>query len=787
MALLSWSVAAQAPGAADLTHDEAVALARSDAPLDERLLAYQQAAATASDADDGALLLREAASRLRTAGRMEEALQTLDQGLTMVSPDDWTWPWLAVLAADVSHRLGRAGRAHALLDELETVTPDEPGYDGVRLTAEGVRGLLLLAAGRHGPADTHFAAELAIAEAMHERDGRQTSGMVLAHLHQVHLGLARNEHDGVVRQVDRLLEDLILYPQRSGARATLRHNQALALIQLETRDPLRPPEAERVLRAVADLDPPAGLAAENALALARLLLDQGRVDEAGEVLRDEQLTGPAATTLAARHARLAGQDPTPHHLALADALEALIARWDGDRSPESGRGLLHFRADRALLDELITHDLAREGDAWAALQRVADVSAHTTLAQALHAPAPDMRALAAGLPEGRGLLIFLPSVSGGSHVFAVDAGGIETGRAATYHELEESRATWTALLTSDAHARGDGEFRDHMQDVERGLADEFSRRLLPDAVAARVASWSSLTLVGQDGIGPFPLAWLPLGDEPYLGVSRAVDAWPGLAAGAALRVPAAGSGPDCALLSGVTPSDAVRARWGDLPALALSDRDATRLLESYADAAVEVLTEDRATPAGLAAACAAGPRVLQLLVHGVQDLRRPRPATLVLSADGDRDGLLHADDASTLRSPPLVVLTGCRTGAGPERRGDASSADLPGAFLRAGAAAVVVSHADLTWGAAVDAGAALHAALRREGASPAEALRRHRAELVEEHGAAAPFMEGLLEVVGHGHDALFEPSPGWTDTPWWTGAAVILAVAAWLLLRRRNA
>jgi tetratricopeptide (TPR) repeat protein len=787
VALLSSSVAAQAPDVADLSHDQAVARARSDAPLDERLVAYQQAAATAANADDGALLLREAASRLRAAGRMEEALQTLDQGLELVSPTDWSWPWLAVLVADVSHRLGRPGRAHALLDELELVTPDEPGYDGVRLTAEGVRGLLLLAAGRHGPADAHFAAELAIAETMHERDARQTSGLILSHLHQVHLGLARNEHDGVVRQVDRLLEDEALYPLDSGGRATLRHNQGLALIQLETRDPGRAPEAEGVLREVVDMDPPAGLAAENALALARLLLDRGRVHEAAEVLRDGQLSGPVATTLAARHARLAGLDPTPHHRALELALDALLARWDRDRSPESGRGLLHFRSDRALLDELLTHDLARDGHAWGALQRVADVSTHTTLAQALQAPAPDVRALAAGLPEGRGLLVFLPSVSGGSHVFAVDAGGLEAGRAATYHELEESRAAWAALLMSDAHARGDEESRDLMQSVERGLASELARCLLPDAVAARVASWSSLTLVGQDGIGPFPLAWLPLGDEPYLGRSRSVDAWPGLAVGAALRVPAEGEGPDCALLSGVTPGDAVRDRWGELPALPLSDRDATRLLESYADAAVDLLTEDRATPAGLAAACAADPRVLQLLVHGVQDLRRSRPATLVLSAHGDEDGLLHADDVGALSSPPLVVLTGCRTGAGPERRGDASSADLPGAFLRAGATAVVVSHADLTWGAALDAGAALHTALRRDGASPAEALRRHRADLVEEHGAAAPFVGGLLEVVGHGHDALFEPRPNAGTTPWWPGAVVILVVAVWLLLRRRNA
>jgi hypothetical protein len=161
----------------------------------------------------------------------------------------------------------------------------------------------------------------------------------------------------------------------------------------------------------------------------------------------------------------------------------------------------------------------------------------------------------------------------------------------------------------------------------------------------------------------------------------------------------------------------------------------------------------------------------------------------VLSADGSDDGLFRCEDVERGGAPRLVVLSSCRTASGPTRKGDPGSADMGGAWLAAGAQAVVLSHADLRFEEAARTSLVLHRALA-EGGSPAEGLRAARAELLESLGAEsrgeAPFRCGMLGVVGLGQRAVFEVSsavePKSGGSARFLVTAVAVALAAGFLL-----
>ncbi|HVS18515.1 MAG TPA: CHAT domain-containing protein, partial [Planctomycetota bacterium] len=331
--------------------------------------------------------------------------------------------------------------------------------------------------------------------------------------------------------------------------------------------------------------------------------------------------------------------------------------------------------------------------------------------------------------------------------------------------------------------------------------------LLTPELDARVAGWSALTLVADDLVGASAIGLIPLsdarGEVAPLCLSRPVAFLPSLAVGAALAeratVPAVERAylRDLCLVADVQPSAEARERFPYLTPLPIDTERLANWRAPFLDARVEDLTGARATLAALAAAPPA--RVQHFVTHGVRDVARVRSAGLALTPGEGDAGLLFGADVEGLPAPALAVLSACSAGRGPERVGDAGASDLSGAFLAAGADAVLLAAVDLPFEPVARFVPLLHAELAR-GATPAEALWRARVELARDPALADPFHHlAGLRVLGLGHRPLFraepepaarndEPEPESEPRRFTFGVLIAAAfiLPGWLLLRRRR-
>lgn len=140
---------------------------------------------------------------------------------------------------------------------------------------------------------------------------------------------------------------------------------------------------------------------------------------------------------------------------------------------------------------------------------------------------------------------------------------------------------------------------------------------------------------------------------------------------------------------------------------------------------------------------------LVLLSHGLRDPADERPSQILLEAPpGGADAALSCDGVEALSSPPVVFLGVCGSARGPAREGTGPAAHLGGAFLLAGADAVVLSDADLSFGPTLLLAEAFLGRLRA-GDGPAEAMRQARLAL-HAAGWSDPHDWGLMRVVGLG-------------------------------------
>ena len=131
----------------------------------------------------------------------------------------------------------------------------------------------------------------------------------------------------------------------------------------------------------------------------------------------------------------------------------------------------------------------------------------------------------------------------------------------------------------------------------------------------------------------------------------------------------------------------------------------------------------------------------------MQDYDRERSAGLVLAAADGQAPVVFAEQIETLRAPPLVVLAACEAATGPARFGDDEAGHLGGAFLTAGASAVVSARGMLSLGATTDL---LRVALGqwRGDVGFAEALRRGRRAVQADPDRAHPDYWAGLRLIG---------------------------------------
>ncbi len=136
-------------------------------------------------------------------------------------------------------------------------------------------------------------------------------------------------------------------------------------------------------------------------------------------------------------------------------------------------------------------------------------------------------------------------------------------------------------------------------------------------------------------------------------------------------------------------------------------------------------------------------RFVHFATHGVVDTENPRLSGLVLSgsdAEGrSRDGVLRLADIYNLElNADLVVLSGCRTAAGREIRGEGLVGLVRG-FLYAGARQVVASLWQVDDATTVELMHGFYRALLADGLAPAAALRVAQLGLAHQPGTSDPY------------------------------------------------
>jgi hypothetical protein len=124
------------------------------------------------------------------------------------------------------------------------------------------------------------------------------------------------------------------------------------------------------------------------------------------------------------------------------------------------------------------------------------------------------------------------------------------------------------------------------------------------------------------------------------------------------------------------------------------------------------------------------------------------------------------------------------------RRGDDGIHHLGGAFLRAGASAVILSFADLEYHSTLKLLASLHRNLAA-GCSPARALRRARQEMASQPRTDWPYLHSLVQIRGPAQRSLF-PVPLAAEATevapmlLWTVPSLLAAAATLLWVRGRR-
>jgi len=504
-------------------------------------------------------------------------------------------------------------------------------------------------------------------------------------------------------------------------------------------------------------------AAREALARTRELLGQ----------KDFAALPPIETAfLCALEARLARRRGAELELArdrLGAALERLREVWRERPHRKGGHGYLRYDRDRLVVEELLRLEHELSGPE-AALDVLVEVQ-RAVLPEPLEPPSGTWleeirREL---VPAGGGLLVYFPGVEA-LHLFAIDADSPpERRERASETELHDAYGRFDRAVATPPERAGSHRARD-LEEDGRWLAEE----LLPAEIRERLERWGSVTLLATGSTWDLPFRALPLGDRP-LGAEKAVSFLPSLALGLAFarRGRPAFDGEIHAAVIGAPPSPE------GYPPLAVSDRQWRRLLRAYGSGGSILRTGEEATAAALLDLPLSRVPVVQLLAHGVRDPGRDRRWGMVLHA-----GELWSSDLEALPEAPrgLVILSSCGSGTGPQRVGEELEANMGGVFLWSGAQAVMLSRADATLEATLAHTAVMHDALAA-GESPAEALRRASAALIETGDFADPFHHAVMRVVGLGHRPLFEAGALPADeagAPWvsWiaAGAAAVLVL-----------
>ncbi len=287
--------------------------------------------------------------------------------------------------------------------------------------------------------------------------------------------------------------------------------------------------------------------------------------------------------------------------------------------------------------------------------------------------------------ESRGVLVYLPSPLQ-THAFGFDSENL-------WHE-ELDRA-WSIEKHREPFLN-DGLYSSERGQSYENLARDLAREVIPERVLAHMTPWTEVSIGGLGLTDYIPYELLPFDEEQLFGQRFDVAYLPSVPMGELLanRTPAAPSAtppPIALFLAPTTPAG----REQEFAPIVLSEDQLKRL---GSDRPQEVATwlGSAATFENLKAAAGSGAKILHLFMHGESDPNRARPAGLLFAeGEGGPTRVSCVDIENLEQVPPIVILSVCGAQKGRNRKGEDGLTHLGGAFLAAGAQAVILSPDDL--------------------------------------------------------------------------------------------
>jgi CHAT domain-containing protein/tetratricopeptide (TPR) repeat protein len=776
----------------------------------ERLGRAARAAGSLGMGGAAAWLEMEVGHALSSAGRHGEAAEHFERAL---AADRSAGPLRVQVLVTSSSMAGLRGEhglalryAREALEALKELELDSDQAAVLRCSALGALARAHVGIGLTDRAAEPLAEARRLASQINDSRARfdvSSSSIIFA--------LATEDFDAIERevQVSLQLADAVHPSERGWLWVTL--GQARA--ERERLDPACPRTAAETLAAALEipgLTPADRLRAQ--VTLARVQLREGRWSEAQKMVRSARAAlgeGAQGVSAAAQIAALSAsvaleRGATPDDLERELAtfrrdFEPFLAEWSSAPLRKGGIGFLHFGERRGVVADLVRLTLVTHGPGRGcreSLELLFRLQGLGTLARELEGDEPIALddALWRLSSRSRGILLYLSGFDR-SYVFAVDARRTSWAELPAAFEIERRRIAWLSELASPNADEAEARAR------ERDRASKLGEALLPAPILERVETWTELLIDGQESLGYVPFELLPDGRGSCLGLEKEVSYLPSLRVGSLLhrrselRRPAAAI--DLRLLASPMATPEARARFEGLEPLPWEAARSVRIRRLFRRA--EVLTGREATVRALERQGATPAGVLELIAHGICDYERERPFGLLLSPAGPADdGTLWSEDVEGLAVPPLVVLCSCGAARGPLRRGDDGASHLGGAFLRAGAQAVVLSPVDLELEPTLALLDEFNWGIARRGESPARAMMSARRKLAGEGRPVAEY--GLVHVLGLASEpVLARPyggagsagrEPGMRASLWalaLLGAVIAGASAMILATRRRGA
>ncbi len=443
---------------------------------------------------------------------------------------------------------------------------------------------------------------------------------------------------------------------------------------------------------------------------------------------------------------------------MREAFDRFLRQWLATPQRPGGVGFLDRGDRRSVLAVMVQLALALEPKQTdQAIDILLQTEAAGTRARELGLPPATVASVRKELVrDDHGILLFLPSKDQGFAFLVTRQGSQAFVLPPRDGCRNAARRLLSALLVQRQGNWSDASVRTGAVAALKERGREVGALMFPAVLEEALSPLTRLSILGTDEFFQMPVECVVLSSGERVGGRFEVDRWPSLAYALHLQRREERRAPcksELVVIENLRPQEQSLDRWSLVsPQRAPSLKSWTSF---YPPDGVTQISNTACSVRSIEALDLSSATVLHLLAHGVYLPGRERGSALLFAADSTDDGFLTCDRVENWDVGPVVVLSACGTARGPGRSGDDEVAHLGGAFLKAGASAVVLGQAELELEATRQLMARFHRKLRG-GVSVAAALREARIEQTATDPSHV-FEAYSTYVLGHGQRAYFTP------------------------------